>query len=128
LRRERIFSERENLVAREQVDGSDEGVTERLGNLNRAIESADEQIADLESQYGRHAEILRLASDPKHRESGAQLPAEQQNTGPRFEARDAALRTVENHSGVMEDGRAEEVETFHRSFFATSAPPLIVRY
>jgi hypothetical protein len=44
LRRERIFSERENLVARQQVDGETEGTDQRLGNLNRAIESADEQI------------------------------------------------------------------------------------
>jgi hypothetical protein len=39
--RDRLFTELENLRAREQVDGSSDGLAERIGNLNRAIEKQE---------------------------------------------------------------------------------------
>jgi HK97 family phage major capsid protein len=99
LRRERIFSERENLVAKQQVDGESEGTDERLGNLNRAIENADERIQELEAEFGRFAYIERQAADPRNLD-GYQADQDREaarSSGPRSETRDAALRMVERH-------------------------------
>jgi len=51
--RERIFNELSNLHARAAVEGND-GLDERIGNLNRAIANADERVAELEATYGRN--------------------------------------------------------------------------
>jgi hypothetical protein len=53
--RERLFGELENLRAREQVEGPTDGVSERIGNINRAISRADERIQELEAEHGRGA-------------------------------------------------------------------------
>jgi HK97 family phage major capsid protein len=111
--RERLFGEIENLKARAQVDGESDGIAERLGNLNRGVQAADDRIADLEQQLGRYAELERMAADPKHLEMTEQ-PAERRDTGPRSETRDKALKTIERHADVMDDGRPDELERFIR--------------
>jgi HK97 family phage major capsid protein/HK97 family phage prohead protease len=113
LRRERTFSERENLVARMEADGESEGLKERLSNLNRAIERADDQIAELESTYGRLSYAERMVEDGNV-EEGSTTPPARRNDSPRSEVRDKALRTLERHADVMDDDRPAAVETLIR--------------
>jgi HK97 family phage major capsid protein len=102
--RERLFGERENLLAREQVDGASDGVEERIANLNRALASADDRIQDLEAQYGRVAYLERAAGDPRHREAGAPPADEHRDTQPR----------VERHADAMDAEAADRIDRLIR--------------
>lgn len=118
--RERVFGELENLRERENVDGADEGLQERVANLNRAVAKADDRIAELEGELGRlyerEAYARRIMDDPRHREDGTPPPREQaESRGGRGEARDAALRTVERYAERMDAEAAERVERLVRS-------------
>jgi hypothetical protein len=81
-------------------EGSDDGLSERLGNLQNALERRDVQIAELEAEEGQAmSEILRdRATRPGNTEAGAvfhEQPREDRTTSPHREARDQGLRTVE---------------------------------
>lgn len=113
--RERLFGELENLRAREQVDGASDGLAERIGNINRGIERADDRIAELEAELGRFHELRALAADPRHREDGTP-PAQDRyvHRGERNEHREAALRTIERHAAMMDDEAAERTDRLVR--------------
>ena len=115
--RARLFGELENLKARAEVDGDNDGLAERQGNLNRAVAKADDRIADLEHEVERREYLEELAKDPKHLEHTD--PADRYGTNtrdsePRSELRDLALRAIERYQDVMADGRPDELETFIR--------------
>jgi len=80
--RERLFGEIENLRARVQGDGDDAGLDERIANLNRAVEKADDRVVELEAELGRAAYMESIADDPKHREADAG-PVDRGTIGPR---------------------------------------------
>jgi HK97 family phage major capsid protein len=104
--RERIFSEIQNLQARAEVDGH-EGIEERLGNLNRGLQAADDRIADLEQELGRYAYIERQAQDPRNID-GYQESAERRYDGPRSEARDKALKTIERFQDRFDGAESQD--------------------
>ncbi len=114
-RRDRLFTELDN--ARARADGSD-GQEERIGNLNRAVEKADSEIADLEAQYGRSAYLDRLAGDTRNLESvdvrSDDRVSERVWRTPAATDVDRALRTVESYEGRMETGAADRIDRLVR--------------
>ena len=111
--RARLFTEVDNLKAREAVDGPSEGLNERLGNLHRGIENADGRIEELQAAYGR--DMLdglssgRYAADEPPPPERRDEPRE-----PRNEVRDAGLRTVERYAEQMDAGAADNVDRLIR--------------
>jgi HK97 family phage major capsid protein len=113
--RERLFGEIENLKAGAQVDDTNEGLAERIANVQRGLAAADDRIADLEQELGRYAEIERMVADPRHLEDGSPPALERRNdSGSHSEVRDAALRTLERYADRMDDGRPDELEQLIR--------------
>jgi HK97 family phage major capsid protein len=112
--RERLFGELENLKARGEVDGPSDGLAERTANINRAVEAADNRIAELEGEYGRFVELRQLADDPRHREASIDdyTPPEQRPAGN--EQRDRALKTIERHSERMDAEAADRIDQLVR--------------
>jgi HK97 family phage major capsid protein len=108
------------LRAREQAEGPSDGVSERVGNLNRAVAAADDRIGELEGELGREyereAELRTLAADPRHRLDGEPpAPGRRDDRGERSEQRDAAMRTIERHADAMESGAADRLDGLIRS-------------
>jgi HK97 family phage major capsid protein len=115
LNRERLFGEIENLRAREQVDGPSDGLAERMANLNRGVEKADNRIQELEAEFGRDL-LDGMRSGRYVAEDGAARAPERRDEPrePRNEVRDQALRTIERVSDQMDDAAAERAERLVR--------------
>jgi HK97 family phage major capsid protein len=112
--RAKLFGEMENLRARGEVDGASDGLAERLANINRAVESADNRIAELEGELGRYHELEGMARDSRHIEGGHDDPAVELArlaTGrDPDEHRDRALRTIERHSDRMDAEASDRID------------------
>jgi HK97 family phage major capsid protein len=104
----------ENVRARAQVDESNEGLAERVANLNRAVANADDRIADIESDVERLGYLERVAADPKYLEPTDRPAVDRPRIEPQSEARAAALRTVEPHQDAIESGASDELERLIR--------------
>ena len=115
--RERVFGELQNLHARVQAEGSD-GLNERIGNLNRAVASADDRISELEAAVGRQYEneayLRQIAGDPRHFD-GHQVETRQEES--RRPERGSATGRCGRSSGtptITWTGAAERVEQLVR--------------
>lgn len=139
--RARLFTELENVRQRDHAEGSSEGVSERVRNLNTGVARADAEIADLEAQYGRQALASRAShpvdagigmrmSDAPTDERMAYLQSlaragsideprvgnEQQHGRPQHgsESRNAAMRTIDGYAERMDTGTPERLEALVR--------------
>src|SRR5262249_48701133 len=111
--RSRLFTELENLKARAEADGTTDGISERVANMNRAVLAADGRIAAMETDYGRlaYAEQMAERGNVEHG-TPPDRTARRPSTNPE---RDAALQAIDRNAGhFLDDGSAERVEAAAR--------------
>jgi hypothetical protein len=128
----RLVDEKRELEIKMDVDGSDDGIRERLASVERGLDKAGRRLAELaeESRDVRRANIGRLAANPNNTESveaGTDLTnAYTDRHGDRTvtdvaphrqQALDGCMRTLERHqrTDTMSNRAATAMESVVRS-------------
>ncbi len=119
-KRQALVAERDRLYARLRGGERSSGLSERLGNLDRAIARLDELVAAAEERQARFEYARQVATSPAHTEHGVpewerecDMQASRQGE-PRLPERDRALRAIEKHAGVLASDAADRLDTLLR--------------
>jgi HK97 family phage major capsid protein len=120
---QRLETDANELRARLRDEGPDDGLSERLANLQRGIEQRDVQVAELEAEFGQ-VMVEGVRTGQLETEAGTSPPrddrrrTEDASVAPHVRAgRDAGLRTVERYrnSGEMTSDAADNADRVIRS-------------